>query len=59
MRKVLMQYQYQGEMFPIWETELDDLQAAWNEMGLEQPEEPGDICFEGEYDYFLVVNGGF
>lgn len=59
MKKVLMQYQHQGEKFEIWNTELDDLQQVWLEMGLEQPTEPGLLYFEDNPVHYLIVNGGF
>ena len=52
-----MQYEEGGEWFEIWETETDDLEAAWDEMD-EQPTEGGHIRFEGSEE-FMVVNGGF
>lgn len=52
-----MQYEFNGEWFDVWETETDDLEAAWDEMD-EQPTEGGHIRFEGSEE-FMVVNGGF
>ena len=55
--KLQMQYEEGGEWFEIWETETDDLEAAWDEMD-NQPTEGGQIRFEGQ-DGLMVVNGGF
>lgn len=59
VRKVLMQYQHQGEKFEIWETDKADLQSVWDEMGLSQPEEPGRIYFDDDDNSYFIVNGGF
>ena len=52
-----MQYEFNGEWFEIWETDTNDLEAAWDEMD-EQPTEGGHIRFKGSEE-FMVVNGGF
>ena len=57
LKTLQMQYEESGEWFEIWETETDDLEAAWDEMD-EQPTEGGHIRFEGSEE-FMVVNGGF
>ena len=56
-RTLQMQYQDGGEWFDIWETTVDDLESAWDEMD-EQPTEGGHIRFENSEE-FMVVNGGF
>lgn len=59
MKKVMMQYEYNGEKFEIWETKEKTLEGAWAEMD-NQPKEGGWVSFENENeDEFLIVNGGF
>ena len=57
LKALQMQYKFNGEWFEIWETETDDLEAAWDEMD-DQPIEGGHIRFE-DSEEFKVVNGGF
>ena len=58
MRKLQMQYEFNGEWFDIWETEQEFLYDAWNEMDV-QPLESGWIRFDDNTKECLVVNGGF
>lgn len=47
MKTLMMQYEWNGEKWEIWETEEETLEGAWKEMGLERPEEGGCISFKG------------
>ena len=58
MRKLQMQYEFNGEWFDIWETEQEFLSDAWDEIDV-QPYESGWIRFEDSPEECLVVNGGF
>lgn len=59
MKKVMMQYEYNGEKFEIWETGETVLKKAWDEIDDDaRPENGGWIYFEGN-DEFIIVNGGF
>jgi len=58
MRTVLFQEQYNGEKYPIWNTE-NELEDVVKEMGIENlPLCGGWISFEGEEE-FITINGGF
>jgi len=57
MKIVMMQEQYNGEWFDIWETETEKLENAWQEID-DKPDCGAWIKFKGEDD-ILIVNGGF
>ena len=60
MKTVMMQYQFQGEKWEIWNTEQTDLQLAWNEIDEDyKPTEGGWISFKDESENEMAVNGGF
>lgn len=60
MKTVMMQYQFQGEKWEIWDTEQEDLESAWDEIDEDyKPIEGGWISFKDEPDNEMCVNGGF
>ncbi len=61
MKKLLLQTDFNGEKFEIWETEQSNCFSTWQEMD-EKPEEKGWIYLvneDGKEVDSEPINGGF